>query len=206
MTRPLAAKDPEGQLTALRRRVDRLERRPQGGTAPAAITALGQAGSRSQSISGGVLPIYFDFFYRNDPSFGYEQVVSSRARYITISADGYYMAQFAIWWDTDFTAGDQPYLKPMAYIGGFDSSLIPSASAVWDQGFDSINGQQFTAAEMDHHLIHTTVWFNFSAAEFAEPDIGIGMQLEAAVSRTKNFGGQVVITRMGDVQTQVTIV
>jgi len=181
-------------------------------SAPAAFTqvvnisALGSAGQRSQTCAG-VLDIEFDNIWNNDASFGYTGVASGRAKYITISQEGFYKAQFQINWDTDFTVGDFPYIEPRVWFvtGSFADNLVNSASVYWQDG-GVIQSEQFTAAEMDHHMIEQTVYFNFSAADFGSTVIGIGERINAGGSRTKNFGGQIVLTWLGELLVEQTIV
>lgn len=181
---------------------------PPGPGGAANISAIGSAGQRSQTCAG-TLDIEFNFIWANDPSFGYTQTTGSplRAKYITISQEGFWMAQFQINWDTDFTAGDFPYIEPRVWLvtGSTPDNLVNAAAVYWQDG-GSIYSEQLTAAESDHHLIEQTVYFNFTAADFGSTVIGIGERINAGGSRTKNFGGQIVLTWLGDTLDSVPIV
>jgi hypothetical protein len=169
------------------------------------ISALGIAASRSQSCTGN-LPLEFDYFYSNDASFGYEQVTSSRARYITITTEGWYKVQCLIDWDTDWTAGDYPYIEPSCYVGGAPDTLVGASATYWQDAGGIIYGQQLIAVEHDHHSIACTVYFNFDATDFGnDTTIGLGINMRSSATRTKTFGGQIAITRLGDLLTETTI-
>lgn len=183
----------------------------EGGSSPAPPSAvslpsaLGSASSRSQTCAGS-LPIEFDFVYWNDPSFAYEGVTAGRARYLTITTEGWYLGKFSIFWDTDFTVGDFPFIEPSCFIGGFADVLVNSFAPNWNDTQGIIYGEQFTAAEMDHHSLAATVLFQFTAAGVGDASPGIGVNVRAGGGRTKNFGGQVALTYLGDTLAQQTIV
>lgn len=168
------------------------------------ISALGIAGARSQSATGN-LPLDFDDIYTNDASFGYEVVTSGRARYITISQEGWYRYDAHIFWDTDWGATDFPYIESSCYVLGSPDTLATAAAEFWSGEGGWIGGEQFTAAEADHHQLISTMYFNFTAADFGDSVIGIGVNVRSSGSATKNFGGGVALTRLGDTLTPLTI-
>ena len=167
------------------------------------ISALGLAYNRSQN-TGGQLKFDFDDIYINDSSFSYEQVTSGRARYITITSEGFYQYDAYVSWDTDFTVGDFPYIEPSCYVSGAADLLVNTAAVYWSDTGGVIYGEQFIAAEQDHHLIRSTVYFNFTASDFGDSAPGIGVNLRDSGSRTKTFGAGVQLTRLGDTLTALT--
>lgn len=191
-------------------RTRQLFRRPASpGTSAGAsnISAIGSAGQRSQTTTGGVLEIEFDDIWANDASFGYTQVSASRAQYITISQEGFWLAQFQINWNSDFGAFDFPYIEPRCWLvtGGTPDNLVNAAAVYWQDG-GSIYSEQQSAAEAKHHLIEQVVYFNFTAADFGSTVLGVGMRINCSGGITKNFGGQMVLTWLGDTLTSVPIV
>lgn len=171
----------------------------------APISAVAHAYSRSQACNS-TLTLEFDDFFRNDSSFGYTQVTSSRAKYITISTEGFYKYQAVIYWDTDWSASDFPYIEPTMWDGSSQNTLVNAADADhWDDTQSIIYGEQFTAAEMDHHSLAATVYFNFDTAYWGFATIGLGVNIRSSANRTKNFGGHIVVTRLGDLVSEVTI-
>lgn len=148
----------------------------------------------------------FDRIYRSDTSITYNTVTGGRARYITISEEGWWLYKAVIYWDTDWTAGDFPYIEPSCLLGGFPDVLVNAVSVVWDDTQGIIYGEQFTAAESDHHSLAATVLFNFSAADVGQSTLPIGVNIRSSASRTKNFGGHVTLTRLNDVLTELAIV
>jgi hypothetical protein len=203
MTVPLSDPNDARKFAEHGYRIRQLERRPSP-ISQLPISVLGLAGARSQSMSGLELNIEFDLIYRNDDSFTYEEVTSSRARYITISQEGWYHAKFAIFWNSDFTAGDAPLLRPTAFVSGFQNNLINIADQNWND-YLGINASQLVNANLVHHIIACDVLFNFVAADWGDSEVGIGMKLQANANRTKNFGGTLAITRLGGVLTELVI-
>lgn len=184
--------------------------RSEGGTDPievaagGPISALGRAGTQSLSATGN-LALTFSSVYANDPSFGVSGVSGGRATYITISEPGFYMYDGLVFWDTDWTVGDFPYVEPSASVGGSPTTLIGVSSIDWDDTQGIIYGQQFTAAEMDHHSLAATVYFNFDPVAVGFATIGVGINMRSSATRTKNFGAHIVLTRLGDILEAVTI-
>ena len=168
------------------------------------ISALAQAFARSQTCTGN-LPLDFDSFYRNHTDYGYSDVASGRARYVTISRPGWYMYDGVIFWDTDWTAGDFPYIEPSAEVGGAATTLISVSGIDWDDTQGIIYGQQFIAAEHDHHSLAATVFFNFDPDAVGFATIGVGVNIRSGSTRTKAFGGHIALTWLGDFLEQVTI-
>lgn len=168
------------------------------------ITALGLAGSRSQSMSGLVLDFDFDDIVTNDASFGYEVVTSGRAQYITISTEGWYRGRFVVFFNSDFTAGDFPFLQPTCYVLGADDVLVNSAAwSLTDER--NIANNQDAAGELTRHVLSCTLDFQFTAADFGDSPVGIGMRIVANNNRTKFFGGQLELTWLGSALSALTI-
>jgi hypothetical protein len=169
------------------------------------ISAVGISYGRSQSTGTGRLQFDFDEVHWNDSSFGYDVVSSSRARYITISEEGFYEAHFTCFWNSDFASGF-PYIEPACYVGGFPDLLVNTAALSWNDTNGVIYGEQFTTAEMDHHCLVARVLFNFTASDFGDASPGVGVNLNAPGSVTKTFGAQIAITRLGAALDKQTIV
>lgn len=168
------------------------------------ISALAQAFARSQTCTGN-MPLDFDSFYRNHEAYGYSDVTSGRARYVTLSRAGWYLYHGVIFWDTDWTAGDFPYIEPSAEVGGSATTLIGVSGIDWDDTQGIIYGQQFIASEMDHHSLAATVLFNFDPAAVGFSSIGVGVNVRSGSTRTKAFGGHIALTWLGDALEEVTI-
>ncbi len=170
------------------------------------VTAIAKATLRSQTCTGN-LPIEFDFVSWNDPSFGYDVVSGGRATYITISKEGNYVADFNVFWNTDWTVGDFPYIEPSDLINSVAGTLVNDVDVnSWDDTQSIIYGEQFTAAESDHHQLAARVYFTFTEAWFGFPSIGIGVNMRSGATRTKNFGGMVAVTWLGPALVEQTIV
>jgi len=176
-----------------------------GGTDPIQtvqpITALGLAFSRSQACNS-LLEFDFDEIYTNDDSFGFSDVTSGRAQFITISRVGLYKAQFVSFWDSAWTAGDNPLIVPNTNLG----DLVPAADiTTWDDTQNIVYGEQFTADESAHLSLAATVYFTFDPAYWGFASLGIGVNLESQANRTKSFAAKVIVTWIGDLLTEVTI-
>lgn len=169
------------------------------------ISALGLAFSRSQAMSGNVLNLMFDSVYCDDASFSFEEVTSGRAQYVTISQEGWYRVDSMVYWDTDFSAGDFPFFRRTCFIAGVQDILDSSAAVFASAGSAGITHLQNTTAEMDHHELGGSFFFNFTAADFGQASLGIGLRIDANVDRTKAFGGELAITRLGDTLAELTI-
>lgn len=172
------------------------------------ISALGIAYGRSQTATGS-LKLEFDEFWQNDASFGYTQVTSSRAKYITISEEGWYEVHCTVFWNTDFSGTDFPYIQPSCWFvtGSFADVLVNSASPNWNDTNGIIYGEQFTTAEYDHHALSALVQFQFDATALGTTVFGLGINLNTSGgSFTKNYGGAISVTRIGELLTQTSIV
>jgi hypothetical protein len=169
-------------------------------------SALGIGFQRSQTTVGGILDILFDEVAWNDASFGYSTVTSSRAQFVTITTEGWYLVKTYVSWNTDFGAFDFPFIVPTCLVLGSTDTLVNDAVLFWDDTGGIIYGEQFSAAEAKHHQIAATVLFNFTAADFGASTIGLGVRLQSAAGITKNFGGGIAVTKLGDTLTDQTIV
>lgn len=216
MTRPLIEDNTELSVSQLRQRVTRLERRPGPQSATGGpISATGVADSRSLTNSGS-LDLQFRYIFNNDASFGYAVTSGgspNRATYVTISTEGFYQADFVAYWNSNFTAGDNPYIQPRVYYpSSATSDALVNSDGVeaWDDTQDGIWGIQLAAAEMTYHSLRNVFFFNYdpsngSSTWAGEDYIGLGVRINTSVSRTKNFGGQLHVTRLGGLVSQVTI-
>lgn len=176
--------------------------RSQGGTDPIEVpgaTPMAQMSEGQNSrTTGSKLIMTFGFMWTNDTSvFGYSDVTSSKARFLTIAEDGIYRADFQLGWDTDFTAGDQPAIVPLTEQGGVTGDLVPALDIYWfNAGSVGIWNQQITAAEMDHHSLFCSVVFQYEAAMFGETPLGVGLGLYTNNSRTKQFSAQMSVEQI----------
>lgn len=171
------------------------------GGLPSAMLLEGQ----NSRASGVLLNMTYGSFYRNDTSFSYSDVTGGKAQYMTLSEEGLYRGEFIFHWDTDWTAGDYPFMEPAAKQGGANTALTSTISIYSEDTDLYIGAEQITAAEMDHHLIKATVYWVFTVANFGESTMAVGCNLRATNSRTKNFGSSVTVVRLGDALSQVTI-
>lgn len=162
-------------------------------------------GQTSRSATGN-LNMTFGSFWRNDTTFGYSDVASGKAKYLTIGEEGFYKASFYITWNSDWSVGDQPYIEPSCKLGGVNSPLVGlGTAAYWDDTQQIVYGEQFTTAELDHHQLAATVWFDYTVADTGENPLGIGVNIRSSLSATKNFGAGLVVVRLGDNVSAVTI-
>lgn len=168
------------------------------------ITALASAWSRSQAMSSLVLDLVFDEISTNDASFGYEVVSSGRAQYVTISTEGWYRGRFVVYYNSDFSAGDFPFIQPTTYVLGSQGTLAADASWYLSDERNIANNQDATG-EMTRHVLSCTFDFEFDATDFGDSVVGIGLRIVANANRTKNFGGYIELTRLGDVLSELTI-
>lgn len=176
-----------------------------GGTGSGLPCALALAYDRSQSTGVGArIKFDFDDIYQNDAMYGYEVVSGGRARYITTSTEGFYRYDAYVEWNTDFSPGDFPFIEPSCYVLGSDDTLVNAAAVYWADTGGIIYGEQFIASEMDHHQLRSTIYFNFTAADFGAATIGIGVNLVAGASITKNFGAGVSLAMLGDTLSAMT--
>jgi hypothetical protein len=90
-------------------------------------SALGIGFQRSQTTVGGILDILFDEVAWNDASFGYSTVTSSRAQFVTITTEGWYLVKTYVSWNTDFGAFDFPFIVPTCLVLGSTDTLVNDA-------------------------------------------------------------------------------
>jgi hypothetical protein len=184
-----------------------------GGTDPIEIAsglpvAISLRGEASFATSSGALP--FDSISWNDDSlFGYSGVSGATAKYVTVNQSGVYSLKFTAFWDSDFTAGDNPFLATKFYEPTADLEIpLPNVLGVdsWNDTQNIIYGEQLTTAEMDHHQLVANVVFGLHLENFTgETEVGFGVGVASGVARTKNFGAGISIVRLGDVTVEQTI-
>jgi hypothetical protein len=161
---------------------------------PVGIMSEGQ----NSRATGSKLLMTFGLFSTNDTSvFGYSNVTSSKARFMTVAEDGIYRIDYQINWNSDFTAGDQPAIVALTEQGGVTGDLIPAMDRYWSiEGSQGIWNQQITAAEMDHWNLFGTAVIQYEAAMFGETPLKIGVGLYSNNSRTMGFGAQLSCYRV----------
>jgi len=172
------------------------------------ISGLMIAGNRSQSLNG-TLNLFYDSFYTNDDSISFYGVTSSRAKYMSLTEAGFYKGQFIVSWlesDSDFIAGDKPLIEPTCDFEGSPDVLVNAIDISWSDTTGPIYSTQISADDMLHHAMASTVYFNFDPTFLEITTFGIGCSIKSSGSAvTKSFGGQLVLTRLGDILQAVTI-
>jgi hypothetical protein len=138
--------------------------------------------------------------------FGYSTVTAGRARYVTLLSEGYYQYDAYVEWNTDWTGTAFPYIEPSCDIDGTPDNIINSAVTYWSLFGGWIGAEQLNTDEYTHGQIAMTVYFNYLKADFGNTaDLGIGVNLRSSSSATKFFGAGLVVTRLGDAMTDLTI-
>jgi hypothetical protein len=169
---------------------------------PAAIMTEGMT-SRS---TGSKLYMTMGGFYTNDTTvFGYSDVTSTKAKFLTISENGVYRAEGVMLWNSDFTAGDQPRVVFSTNQGSVDGDLVPGLD-VYFETEAGIWNEQISADDMDHWKLWISAVFNVDLALWGETPLKLGLALYSNNSRTKNFGAQLAVYRVStELMTEVTI-
>jgi hypothetical protein len=169
---------------------------PAAEAAPVPVAQMSEG--QNSRTTGSKLLMTFGLFSTNDTSvFGYSNVTSSKARFMTVAEDGIYRIDYQINWNSDFTAGDQPAIVALTEQGGVTGDLIPAMDRYWSiEGSQGIWNQQITAAEMDHWNLFGTAVIQYEAAMFGETPLKIGVGLYSNNSRTKNFAAQLSCYRV----------
>lgn len=186
--------------------------RSEGGTDPivfpesaGGFTPVGMmiAGETSRA-SGTKLYVPMDLFWTNDTSvFGYADVTSGAAKFMSIASPGVYRAVGWISWGpfsgTDFTAGDNPHFVFSTEFGGVDGDLVPGLNEYFDSSSSSVDAiwnRQLSGDELQMHGIGGEVIFNFSEDNWGESPIKIGVALYSDNSRTLPFSAQLAVYRI----------
>lgn len=189
--------------------------RSEGGTDPIPVAASGlpvaiaNEGLVSRSLPGGIT--FHTIAWNDDDVFGYAVVSGTApnkvAKFVTVTP-GTYMVDYLAFWSGDFGAGDTPFIQPTVYLPSVASEDV-MANTLDARSFDDtqgiIFGEQFTAAEKDHHTLVATQIFTFDEAGWGETSIGIGVKLAGMVSQTKTCGGALSIVRLGDATAEQVI-
>lgn len=193
--------------------------RAQGGTDPIesdSVVPVGMMNGFESSIATGS-KLYFPMntFYTNDSTvYGYADVTSSKAKFMTISAPGVYRAAGYIGWtnaSADFVVGDNPHFvfSTQNVAFGTDGDLIPGLNeyhSTDSSAIDAIWNVQREAAGVDYHSLGGEVIFNFSEANYGETPLHIGVALYSDNSRTKAFFASLAVFRVStELVAQVTI-
>jgi hypothetical protein len=210
MTAPVQEPSTDRALQAFAYQRDQIFRRPAPAAGASNISAVALADFRSLANSGA-LALQFRYIYTNDDSFSYAVTSGgspNRAKYVTISKTGYYMAHFVAFWDTDFTVGDSPFIQPSCYfvdLASADVLVNSDGGEAWDDTQDGIWGIQFNATEMDYHSLRNVFFFNFDPAVWGTASLGLGINIKTSTARTKFWGGGVQVTWLGELVEQLTI-
>lgn len=188
--------------------------RAQGGTDPIEVEASATPSAVmldgfTSRTTGSKLYMTFGLFYRNAAAsgvFGYSNVTGSKAKFLTISENGIYVAWGNMGWNSDFTAGDQPRIVFSTNQLGADGDLVPGLDVTYNEEQSGIWNEQISADDMDHHTLRTMAMFNVDLSLWGETPMKIGLALYSNNSRTKSFFGQMGIYRVTtDLMAQVTI-
>jgi hypothetical protein len=210
MTAPVQEPSTDRALQAFAYQRDQIFRRPAPAAGASNISATAVADSRSLANTGA-LALQFRYIFTNDASFSYAVTSGgspNRATYLTISQTGFYMAHFVAYWNTNFTAGDNPFIQPSCYFVDTatpDVLVNSDGLEAWDDTQDGIWGIQLAAAEMTYHSLRNVFFFNFDPAVWGTASLGLGITIKTSVARTKFYGGQLTATWLGDLVEQVTI-
>lgn len=181
-----------------------------GGTDPLEIAAAGPVSAIARSAGlvsvtlTGTDPINFVELARS-PGSGYapDTADPTNFEYILLPEDGFYMADFNVYWGTDFGASTFPFVEPSAVIAGTPTNLVTAVEFEWNNTQGWIGGEQFDAGELAHQQLVATVWFSYTAA-YSDPAFGIGVNMRSSFAGAKTVGGSVAVTRLGDALELVT--
>jgi hypothetical protein len=147
------------------------------------MSAYADAGGlQSRTIPADVSPLTNEQLWMT-PGGPYEPDSGNPAsfNYIMINQNGWYRADFYVYWSTDFTGGTFPIIRPGCVIDGSPDFLSVAFDdpAFWP-GYDNtqswIGGEQF----------------------------GISNTLDTTFVGSKNIGGYFTVVRLGDYMEAVT--
>jgi len=191
----------------------------QGGTDPIEITVTGGGGlpvanmseGENSRTTGSKLKMTYGQMWTNDTAvFGYSNVTSGKAKYMTLKEDGVYRAVFQLGWVNtfEFTLGDNPSIAPATEQSGVDGDLVPALDDYFDTaGAEGVwNSQRSTEMVNNYHVLTCEVVFSFIASMFGETPMKVGCSLYTDNSRTADFKSQISVVRLSpDVMSEVTI-
>lgn len=207
MTRPIYEPNDQRAIRKNRWGVNQLERRPSPVSAQSQInySAFADAnGLQTRTVPADVNPLRNEQLWMT-PGGPYEPDTGDATSfdYLMVLDDGWYRADFYIYWSTDFGPATFPRIRPGLVADGAEDFF----DAYWNDpqfwpGYDDnkswIGGEQFTAAEQDHHSLEATVFFNLSFAMAGLTTFGIGNTLDSTFSGSKDIGGYMTIERISD--------
>lgn len=218
MTRRMAAQFDDGpKIEGLQREDYRLQRRPAPQTQAGGGCISGTAIADMRSLTNsGQLDFLFRYIFANDPSFSYDEAAGTspnRAKFLTISEPGFYMLDAVAYWDTNFTSGDNPYIQPTVWYPSsstIDVLVNSDGLEAWDDTQDGVWGIELGSGNLAYHSLRNLFRFNYdpdngSSTWAGEDFIGLGVRLNTSISRTKFFGANLHVTRLGEVVEQMTI-
>jgi hypothetical protein len=166
-------------------------------------------GSGSGAMSGGALLIPFEECYTNDTiNMGYTEDNGTNFDFLKVTQPGIYQIHGWLGWNTDFTAGDVPYLELLTWYPSTPAySTLPASVAIYDNVWGLNTGvwnQQNTTAELDFHSMFDVAHVVFDPSDAAnawtgEAYTGFGARIRASFDRTKTFTIQMSVTRLGPV-------
>lgn len=157
-------------------------------------------GENTRTTGSKLKMTYSQMWTNDDTVFGYSNVISGKAKYMTISEDGVYRAVFQLGWNNgfSFTAGDNPAIAPATEQGGVDGDLVPAMDDYFDTaGAEGIWNAQNTADTISgYHILTCEVVFSFIAANFGETPLKVGCSLYSNNSRTADFKSQFSVVQL----------
>lgn len=167
------------------------------------VSALGTSGLTSYTLDGN--DIIGNTLLWQTPGGPYSPQGGDPSDYdnIMIAEDGFYRASFYVYWSSDFGGGSLPYIEPGCVVDGSQDSLVafeslPFFGPVWDNTQSWIGGEQLDSAEMDHHSVYAEVTFNLSFSVAGISTFGVSNVLRSSFSGSKDVGGKLCVTRLGD--------
>lgn len=205
MTRPIYEPTDPRAIRKNKWGINQLERRPSpvGGAAQINYCAIATAGLTSLTLDGND-PISNDSLWMT-PGAPYDAEGGDPTDFVNImiTESGCYRGEFYVYWSTDFTAATFPFIEPGCVIDSVQDSLVnteslPFFGPVWDNTQSWIGGEQFTAAEMDHHSVHASVIFNFDFTVAGISTFGISNVLRSSFAGAKTVGAKLAVYRISD--------
>ena len=215
MTAPNVRSSVEGVLGNHEKRIGILEAVNPSATAASLPSAWASGATQNVSNAGG-LNIPFDTIAWNDDTvFGYSTARTGtpgpagvkNSDYVTINKEGWWIGRFQVSWDTDWTAGDLPFIDVYTLNSGSEDPVANIAVEWWNDEQNGIYGTQYNGDIGTGHMsLYSFMAFNFSAAAWGETTPGIGMRIRSSFARTKLYFGNMTITWVGDMLVDQTIV
>lgn len=208
MTRPIYEPNDQRAIRKGKWGINQLERRPSpivaSETNPAAMCF---SELHTQTLSGTDI-IAADEMWTNSADVTYSNDAGDPTT-IMILLSGLYYAKFMIYWSTDFGAGTFPFIEPGCTTDGTQDNLValdnpPAFGPVWSNTQSWIGGEQFTAAELDHHSVVADVVFNFDFTAAGLSSFGINNVLRSGFAGNKSVAAELFVMRVSDYMEEYT--